>query len=350
MMAERGLELARTTIMRWVQRYVPEFEKSWARYGRKVGRSWRINETYLKVRPMGLSLPRRGQGGQYSRLPTSPRRDIAAAKAFFRKALHIHGRAPISITLDAYAASHRAVREMPSENEVWKRTKLRTSKYLNNLVEQDHREIKSRTGPMLGFKRFDYVAITIVGVELLRRIHKGQVALRPLRLKDQAVPAIWMLACLHRSILLQNITLPIEIICTRARFSTRVPDDACGDPGSPHFALPASAGKQMVQMKNRVSGLLMETGVEYSKQRLHELSYFRELLSTNEEAHPSIRPLLKLSRETIERCCRTQRGGACHCLRSNRRPITVAGLTLLVAVERILPSGDAPNACLYLCC
>jgi transposase-like protein len=84
-----------------------------------------------------------------------------------------------------------AVREIPSENEVWKHTKMRTSKYLSNLVEQDHRGIKSRAGPMLGFKHFDYAAITIAGVELLRRIHKGQFALGPLRLKDQAVPAIW---------------------------------------------------------------------------------------------------------------------------------------------------------------
>jgi transposase-like protein len=121
----------------------------------------------------------------------SPKRDVAAAKAFFRKALRTQGRAPISITLDGYAASHRAVREMSSENEVWKHPKLRSSKYLNNLIEQDHRGIKSRTGPMLGFKRFDYAAITIAGVELLRRIHKGQFALGPLRLKDQAAPAIW---------------------------------------------------------------------------------------------------------------------------------------------------------------
>jgi transposase-like protein len=114
-----------------------------------------------------------------------------------------HPRAcPISITPDGYAASHRAVREMPSENEVWKHTKMRTSKYLNNLVEQDHRGIKARAGSMLGFKRFDYAAVTIAGVELLRRIHKGQFALGPLRLKDQAVPATGMLSCRHRLILL----------------------------------------------------------------------------------------------------------------------------------------------------
>ena len=61
---------------------------------------------------------------------------------------------------------------MPREDEAWKHTKLRSSKYLNNLIEQDHRGIKSRTGPMLGFKNFDCAAITIAGIELLRRIRK----------------------------------------------------------------------------------------------------------------------------------------------------------------------------------
>ena len=192
MMAERGLELAHTTIMRWVQRYVPEFEKSWARYARKVGRSWRVDETYLKVRGRWVYLYRAmDKKGNTVDFRLSPKRDVAAAKAFFRKALRTQGRAPLRITLDGYAASHRAVREMPSENEVRKHTKLRSSKYLNNLIEQDHRGIKSRTGPMLGFKRFDYAAITIAGIELLRRIHKGQFALGSLRLKDQAAPAIW---------------------------------------------------------------------------------------------------------------------------------------------------------------
>jgi transposase len=59
--------------------------------------------------------------------------------------------------------------------------------------------------------------------------------------------------------------------------------------------------KQMVQMKNRVSGLLMETGVSYNKQRLHKVGYFAELITTNEDMHESIRPLLKLSRDMISR-------------------------------------------------
>ena len=70
-------------------------------------------------------------------------------------------------------------------------TKLRSSKYLNNLIEQDHRGVKLRIGPMLGFKRSDTAAITIAGIELLRRIHKGQFNLRRLRLKGRSAPAIW---------------------------------------------------------------------------------------------------------------------------------------------------------------
>jgi transposase-like protein len=80
---------------------------------------------------------------------------------------------------------------MPGEDEAWNHTKLRSSKYLNNLIEQDHRGIKPRTGPMLGFKNFDCAAITIAGVELLRRIRKGQFASGRLRLKNQTAPAIW---------------------------------------------------------------------------------------------------------------------------------------------------------------
>jgi transposase-like protein len=192
MMAERGLDIAHTTIMRWVQRYVPEFEKRWNGYARKSGRSWRVDETYLKVRGRWVYLYRAvDRDGNTVDFRLSPKRDVAAAKAFFRKALRTQLRAPVSITLDGYAASHRAVREIPNEDEAWKRTKLRSSKYLNNLIEQDHRGIKSRTRPMLGFKNFDYAAITIAGVELLHRIRKGQFALHRLRLKDRAAPAIW---------------------------------------------------------------------------------------------------------------------------------------------------------------
>jgi transposase-like protein len=96
-----------------------------------------------------------------------------------------------TITLDGYAAPHRAVREMQDDGLLPTRIKLRSSKYLNNLIEQDHRGIKSRTRPMLGCKSFASAANAIAGVELLRRIHKRQFALSWLRRRDQAAPAIW---------------------------------------------------------------------------------------------------------------------------------------------------------------
>jgi transposase-like protein len=93
--------------------------------------------------------------------------------------------------LDGYAASHRAVRAMKTVGQLAADTKLRSSKYLNNLIEQDHRGAKLRIGPMLGFKWFTTAAATIAGIELLRRIHKSQFNLGKLRLKDRSTPAIW---------------------------------------------------------------------------------------------------------------------------------------------------------------
>jgi transposase-like protein len=192
MMSERGLNLAHTTILRWVRRYTPEFARCWNRFGRTAGRSWRVDETYIKVRGHWSYLYRAvDKAGQTIDFRLSRTRDVAAAKAFFKKAIRHERRSPHTITLDGHAASHRAVREMRTDGLLPKRTVVRSSKYLNNLIEQDHRGVKSRTRPMLGFKNFESAAITIAGVELLRRIHKDQFALNQLRLKDQAAPAIW---------------------------------------------------------------------------------------------------------------------------------------------------------------
>ena len=96
-------------------------------------------------------------------------RDVAAAKVFFRKAIKSQGSTPRTITLDGYAASHRAMREMKTAGQLAADTKLRSSKYLNNLIEQDHRGVKLRIGPVLGIQaRFRAAAITIAGIELLR--------------------------------------------------------------------------------------------------------------------------------------------------------------------------------------
>jgi transposase-like protein len=192
MMAERGLSLAHTTIMRWVHHYTPEFVRRWNRFARPAGSSWRVDETYIKVRGKWMYLYRAiDSAGRTVDFRLSRKRDVAAAKAFFRKAIKNQGSAPRIITLDGYAASHRAVREMKTDGQLPADTKVRSSKYLNNLIEQDHRGVKLRVGPMLGFKRFRTAAIVIAGIELLFRIHKGQFSVGRLHLKDRSVPTVW---------------------------------------------------------------------------------------------------------------------------------------------------------------
>jgi IS6 family transposase len=132
-----------------------------------------------------------GGAGQTVDFRLIGKRDVGAAKAFFRKAMKTQGSAPRIITLGGYAASHRAARELKADGHLPAETKVRSSKYLNNLIEQDHRGVKLRIGPILGFKWFSTAAIVIAGIELVRRIHKGQFNLGRLRLKDRSTPAVW---------------------------------------------------------------------------------------------------------------------------------------------------------------
>src|SRR3954453_2414833 len=193
MMGERGIQLAHTTILRWVQRYVPEFEKRWSRYARTVGGSWRCDETYIKVKGRWTYLYRAVEAGSNGGLLLTAKRDVAAAKRFFQRAMNGNG-TPRVITLDAYAASHRAVRELKAEGKMPKRVRVRSSKYLNNGIEQDHRRVKQRIRPMLGFKRFHTAAVTISGIELAAKIRKHQFKVGKLPSRPTTVPAIWAAA------------------------------------------------------------------------------------------------------------------------------------------------------------
>jgi transposase-like protein len=135
MVNERGVGLAHTTILRWVQHYTPEFEKRWKRYARTIGGSWRMDETYVKVRGEWVYLYRAvDKAGKTVDFYLSEKRDVNAAKAFLRKAMKSQ-RISTKITLDAYAASHRAITELQAMGELPKRVRLRTSKYLNNAIE-----------------------------------------------------------------------------------------------------------------------------------------------------------------------------------------------------------------------
>jgi len=179
--AELGVRVSPSTILRWVVRYSLVFEQHWRRFELRVGRSWRADETYLKVRGKWMYLYRAvDQRGKTVESYLSRTRDKAAAKAFFRKALKHHGE-PRTITLDGFEPSHSALRIMGMRNEFnfrWANpVKIRSCKYLNNMVEQDHRRIKSRIASMLGFQSFYNARRVLAGVELLQKIHKGQYAI-----------------------------------------------------------------------------------------------------------------------------------------------------------------------------
>jgi transposase-like protein len=178
---ELGVSVAPSTVLRWVVRYVPEFEKCWRVYERPVGDSGRVDETYLKVVGQWMYLYRAvDKQGNTVESYLSRTRDVTAAKAFFRKALKRHGE-PRVITLDGFEPSHAALRRMGMNNEFNYRwddpVQIRNCPYLNNVVEQDHRRVKSRVAPMLGFKRFFNARRVLNGVELVQKIIKGQFGL-----------------------------------------------------------------------------------------------------------------------------------------------------------------------------
>ena len=174
-----------------MQRYVPDFEKRWRAYALPVGDAWRVDETYIKVRGQWVYLYRAvDKEGCTVDFLLSRRRDMAATKRFFSKATKQHG-APRVITLDGYAASHRAVAKLKTSGILPRRVQVRSCKYLNNVIEQDHRRIKQRVRPMLGFKRFETATVIIRGIELAEKIKKHQFNLSPLSGKATTAPEMW---------------------------------------------------------------------------------------------------------------------------------------------------------------
>ena len=180
---ELGVLVAPSTILRWVVRYAEEFSRRWRLFERPVGRSWRCDETYIKVGGQWMYLYRAvDEHGRTVESHLSRTRDIAAARAFFRKALKQHGQ-PRTITLDGFEPSHAALRRMGMRNEFnyrWENpVKIRSCPYLNNIVEQDHRRVKFRMQPMLGFKKFFNARRVLMGIELVQKIIKGQFRIPP---------------------------------------------------------------------------------------------------------------------------------------------------------------------------
>ncbi len=179
MMAERGVVVSHTTIMRWVLRYVPEYEQRWSRHARRANSSWRVDETAISIRGRGNYLYRAvDRHGKSVHSVLCRDRGMEAAQSFFRKAVASRSAGwPCKVNLDGNTASHRALRLLREQEPRWRFVLVRSRRYLNNIVEQDHRAIKRRCTPMLGFKSFSTAAITLAGVELAHRIRKRQFTL-----------------------------------------------------------------------------------------------------------------------------------------------------------------------------
>jgi len=196
MMAEQGVAVSHTTIMRWVLRYVPEYERRWARHARPVHSSWRMDETSVSVRGgnhyLYRAVDKHGKSVD-SLLCTSRGRE--AAQAFFRAAVtRVESGWPSKINVDGHAATHLALRLLRREDNRWQSVHVRGIRYLNNIVEQDHRAIKRRCAPMLGLKTFRTAETTLAGIELAHRIRKGQFQLPYFHDGQMCLKQQWKLA------------------------------------------------------------------------------------------------------------------------------------------------------------
>jgi putative transposase len=164
-MEERGVSVDRSTINRWAIRFLPLIEKMARKSKRPVGSSWRMDETYIKVKGAWKYLYRAvdKQGKTVDFLLTA-KRDMAAEKRFFDKAMGANGD-PDKVSMDKSGANKAAIDAVNAGRDV--PILLRQVKYLNNIVEQDHRPIKRVTRLMLNFKSFRAACSVLAGIELM---------------------------------------------------------------------------------------------------------------------------------------------------------------------------------------
>ncbi len=183
-MAERGVDLDHATLNRWISRYAGLIAEA-ARYRKRpASRSWRMEETYVRVKDKWVYLCRAiDKHGKTLDFMLSERRNKAAATKFFALALEVNG-LPRKIVIDksgADTAGIKAITKMLKSFGCPIPIEMVRRKYLNNIIEQGHRFIKRRIRPMLGFKSFASAASALAGIELVSMIRKGQFTpgLRP---------------------------------------------------------------------------------------------------------------------------------------------------------------------------
>jgi transposase, IS6 family len=177
LLRERGVSIDHTTVFRWVQRYAPELDKRCRPSLRATNDSYRVDETYIKIKKQWYYLYRAvDSAGATLDFLLSATRDADAAEQFFRKVLRArHTILPRVITVDKNAAYPPAFEALQHDNTLPEACRLRQCKYLNNMVEQDHRFMKRRINPGLGFGAFATAQRTIQGYEAMHMLRKGQI-------------------------------------------------------------------------------------------------------------------------------------------------------------------------------
>jgi putative transposase len=172
-MKERGVSVDHATVHRWALKMLPVLACVFRRRKLGVGPSWRVDETYVRVGGQWVYLYRAvDKLGQTVDFLLTAHRDALAARRFFERAIGLHD-VPTSITIDKSGANRSAVSGLIADSGL--HIELRQSKYLNNIVEQDHRAVKRIIRPMLGFKSFWSAKRLIAGIETMHMIKKGQL-------------------------------------------------------------------------------------------------------------------------------------------------------------------------------
>ena len=176
LMRERGVHVDHSTVNRWVIKYSPQLEEAFHRRKRPVRLSWRMDETYIRVKGEWRYLYRAvDKSGETVDFLLTEHRDQEAALRFLKKAIRRNG-VPETITIDGSDANETAIKRYNQEHGT--NIIIRQVKYLNNIVEQDHRAVKRVTRPMLGFKSFDAAHNTLVGIELMHMLKKRQLVVQ----------------------------------------------------------------------------------------------------------------------------------------------------------------------------
>ena len=175
LLSMRGVQVDHSTVQRWVFKFSPEIEKNMHKRKRQVCSSWRMDETYIKVGGKYRYLYRAvDKFGNTVDFLLTKRRMRGSAQLFLRKAIGNNGK-PRVVNIDKSGANKSGIRTINRDLLTVRKIRIRQCKYLNNIVEQDHRNIKRRISIDTGFKEFESAKRTLAGIEVVNIIRKGQI-------------------------------------------------------------------------------------------------------------------------------------------------------------------------------